>query len=311
MELKQFNHYPVMKNEAVNYLNIAKDGLYCDLTAGGGSHSLEILKRLDKGKLIAVDRDGDAIEHCKEKLKDYKDKLYIIKDNYVNIDNIIRNLGFEKINGALMDLGISTYQIESDRGFSYTKNSILDMRMCREEKLTAAEIVNTYDKNKLKEILYTYGEERYSELIVREIIKKRAEKPFETTLELADTIKYAVRNVKYDGGHPAKRTFQAIRCVVNSELENIEPTIDSVERMLISGGRLVVISFHSGEDKIVKNCLNKYVKNCICPADFPVCVCDKRATSKVITKKPIYPSESEISENPPSSSAKMRVLEKL
>lgn len=309
----QFNHYPVMKNEAIDYLKINPDGIYCDLTLGGASHSLEILKRLDGGKLIAVDRDSDAIEFSRGKLKDYidGDKVYIIKDNYVNIGRIVKDLGFEKINGALIDLGISTHQIEADRGFSYVRDSVLDMRMDKDQKLTAADIVNTFDKNKLKEMLYAYGEERYSELIVREIIKKRAQKPIETTLELADIIKYAVRNVRYDGGHPAKRSFQAIRCAVNSEIENIEPTLDSVEQMLTGGGRLVAISFHSGEDKIVKKCFGKYEKDCVCPPDFPVCACDKRATSKAVTKKPIYPSEKEITENQPSASAKMRVLEKL
>ena len=313
MELIQFNHYPVMLNEAVEYLNINKNGIYCDLTLGGGSHSLEILKRLadGSGKLIAVDRDSDAVRYSEEKLKDYKDKLYIVKDNYVNIGKTVKNLGFEKINGALIDLGVSSYQLEADRGFSYIKDSDLDMRMDREQKLTASVIINTFDKNKLKEILYTYGEERYSELIVREIIKRRTEKPIETTLELADIIKYAVRNIRYDGGHPAKRTFQAVRCAVNEEIGNIEPALDSVEQILESGGRLVAISFHSGEDRTVKKCFAKYEKSCVCPPDFPVCVCEKRATSKIITRKPLTPADWEIKENPRSESAKMRVLEKL
>ena len=312
MEVIQFNHYPVMINESIEYLNIKPDGTYCDLTLGGGSHSLEILKRLNNnGKLIAVDRDIDAINFSKEKLKDYKDKVYFCKDNYVNIKDIVKNLGFEKINGVLIDLGISSYQIEADRGFSYIKDSLLDMRMDRDQKLTAADVVNTFEKNKLTEMLYSYGEERYSELIVREIIKRRNEKFIETTLELANIIKNAVKNVRYDGGHPAKRTFQAIRIFVNQETEDIEPTLDSVEQMLEIGGRLAVISFHSIEDRIVKKCFAKYEKKCVCPPDFPICVCDKKATSKIITKKPVYPSKKETEENSRSESAKLRVLEKI
>jgi len=311
MEMIQFKHYPVMKNEAIEYLNINPDGIYCDLTLGGGSHSEEIAKRLRNGKLISIDKDKDAIDFSTEKLKDYKDKIHIVKDDFVNIKEILRNLKIEKIDGALIDLGISSWQIEADRGFSYIRDSILDMRMDRDQKLNAATVVNTFDKEKLKEILYTYGEERYSELIVREILKRREVKQIETTLELADIIKNAVRNVRYDGGHPAKRTFQAIRVYINREIEIIEPTIDAVESMLNSKGRLAVISFHSGEDRAVKKCFGKYEKNCECPPNFPVCVCNKRATSKIITRKPVYPSKKELEENSRSESAKLRVLEKL
>ena len=311
MEVIQYNHYPVMLKESLEYLAVKPEGLYCDLTLGGGSHSLEIVKRLGGGKLIAVDRDIDAINFSREKLKDYKDKIYFVKDNYVNIKDIVKNLGYEKISGALIDLGISSYQIESDRGFSYVKNSQLDMRMDRGQSLTAADVVNNFDKHKLLDILYSYGQERFSELIVREIIKRRGEKYIGTTLELADIIKNAVKTVRYDGGHPAKRTFQAIRIWVNQEIENIEPTLDSVEEMLESGGNFAVISFHSLEDRIVKKCFGKYGKDCICPPDFPICVCGKRATSKIITKKPVYPSKSETEENPRSESAKLRVLQKL
>lgn len=312
MEVIEFNHYPVMKNESIEYLKIKPDGIYCDLTLGGGSHSLEILKRLgNNGRLIAVDRDIDAINFSREKLKEFKDKIYFVKDNYVNIKDIAKNLGFEKIDGALIDLGISSYQIEADRGFSYVRDSKLDMRMDRDQKLTAADVVNTFDKKKLVEILYSYGEERYSELIVREIIKKRGQKFIETTFELADIIKNSIKNVRYDGGHPAKRSFQAIRIFVNQEIENIEPTLDSVEQMLKNGGRLAVISFHSLEDRIVKKCFINYEKNCVCPPDFPICVCNKKATSKIVTKKPVYPSKKETEENPRSESAKLRVLEKI
>jgi 16S rRNA (cytosine1402-N4)-methyltransferase len=307
----EFRHFPVMLAEAVEYMKVDPGGIYCDLTLGGGSHSEQIAKRLDKGKLISVDRDADALDHSRERLREYRDKIYFVKDNYINIKEIVKNAGFEKINGALIDLGISTYQIEADRGFSYVKDSALDMRMDRDQKLTAADVVNNLDENKLREIFYAYSDEKNSRIIAREIVKKRENKPITTTLELAEIIKYAVRNIRYTGGHPAKRVFQAIRIFVNGEIEAIQPTLDSVEGILESKGRLAVISFHSGEDKIVKRCFAEYEKNCVCPHDFPVCACGKRATSKILTKKPVYPGREEIEKNPPSESAKLRVLEKL
>jgi len=306
-----FNHYPVMLAESIEYLNIDPGGIYCDLTLGGGSHSFEIAGRLSGGKLIAVDRDIEAINFSKEKLKPYRDKIYFVKSNYVYIKEIVKSLGFEKINGAIADLGLSTYQIESDRGFAYSGDSKLDMRMDRDQELTAFEAVNYFDENKLREIFFNYGEERHTKIIVREIIRRREQKPVETTRELSDIIKYAVRNIKYTGGHPAKRIFQAIRIYINNEIENIAPALDCIEEMLESGGRLAVISFHSGEDRIVKKRFASYEKDCICPAGLPVCSCDKRATSKILTKKPVYPSREEIEKNPPSESAKLRVIEKL
>ena len=313
MEKIQFNHYPVLKDEAIEALRIKPDGIYCDLTLGGGSDALEIVKRLDgNGKLIAVDRDTDAINHSKEKLKDYKDKIHFVHDNYVNIANIVKDLGYEKISGALIDLGISTYQIEADRGFSYVKDSQLDMRMDRSQKLTAADVVNYFSKQELTNMLYKYGEEKYTNFIVGAIIKKRGEKFIGTTLELAEIIKNAVKAVNYKGGHPAKRTFQAIRIFVNREIENIEPTLDSVENLLESGGRLAVISFHSIEDRTVKQCFAKYEKSCVCDPRLPVCVCGKKSTAKIITKKPVYPSMKEIEENGSrSENAKLRVMQKL
>ncbi|MCL2773160.1 MAG: 16S rRNA (cytosine(1402)-N(4))-methyltransferase RsmH [Oscillospiraceae bacterium] len=308
-----FNHYPVMKNEAVEYLNINPDGFYVDATLGGGSHSLEIVKKLDKGRLIAIDRDIDAVKHSEEKLKDFieKDKICIVKDNYVNIKDIVKSCGYEKINGVLVDMGLSFYQIEADRGFSYIKDSALDMRMDRDQKLTAFEVVNTFEKDALRDILYNCGEERYTDMIVREILKRRENKKIETTSELADIAKYAVRNVKYDGGHPAKRLFQALRIFINEEIVNIEPTIDAIEQILEKSGRCVCITFHSLEDRAVKKSFAKYEKGCVCPPDFPVCVCGKKPTIKLITRKPLYPSATEIGENPSSASAKMRVMEKL
>ena len=307
----KFSHYPVMKSEIIQALNIDPDQIYCDLTLGGGSHAYEIVRRLNKGFLIAVDADAEAIEYSREKLREYKDKIFFFQSNFADIKNIASNLRVEKIGGAVMDLGVSTHQIETARGFSYIKDSILDMRMNREQKTNAADVVNTMDPDSLKNILYTYGEERYAELIVRAIVKKRQEKPIETTLELVNVILYALRNVRYTGGNPAKRTFQAIRIFVNNEINNIKPTLDSVESMLVSGGRLAVISFHSGEDREVKKAFAEYEKTCVCPPGLPICVCGKKQTSKTLTKKPILPSRDELEINKASASAKLRILMKL
>lgn len=310
----EFNHFPVMKEEAVEYLDVKPDGIYADMTLGGGSHTLAIAEKVEKGRgrIIAVDRDSDAIEYSREKLKEFGDMIIFAKDNYANIEEIARSSGYGKIDGALVDFGISSYQIdEASRGFSYMRDGALDMRMDREQRLCAADIINNYDKEKLRGILYNYGEERYAELIIREIIKRRGIKRIETTLELADIIKYAVRNRRYDGGHPAKRTFQAVRIAVNGEIENIEPAVSSAVKLLNSGGRLVAISFHSIEDRAVKKAFAKFEKGCVCPPDFPVCVCGGKPIVRIITRKPIYPSEKEMAENSRSTSAKMRVLEKL
>ena len=313
MESGQFNHYTVMKDEAVSALNIKQDGIYVDATLGLGGHSFEIARKLgDNGKLIAIDRDAEAIEFAKTRLKDFAKNIVYVKDNYSNITDILNDSGCGKIDGVLIDLGVSSYQIDSPhRGFSYMKNSELDMRMDREQTLTARTVVNEFEKDKLKDILYNYGEERYTELIVREIIKKREEGDIKTTLELVNIIKSAVKNIRYDGGHPAKRTFQAIRIYVNDELGKIEPALDMLVESLNPQGRIVVIAFHSLEDKIVKRCFNRYEKGCECPSVFPVCICGRTPTLKTITKKPVYPSKEEIAENSRSESAKMRVAEKL
>jgi 16S rRNA (cytosine1402-N4)-methyltransferase len=308
----RFNHYPVMKNEAIKYLGVKPDGIYADLTLGGGSHTAEMAKSVETGKIIAVDRDSDAIEYCREKLKDFKDKIIFVKDNYANIKEIAGGLGYNKIDGALMDCGVSSYQIdEASRGFSYMRAGALDMRMDREQEFTAADIINNYEKEKLRDIIYKYGEERYAGLIVREIIKRREVKRIETTLELADIIKYAVRNIKYSGGHPAKRTFQAVRAVLNGEIESIEKAVDSIVGILNPGGRLVAINFHSLEDRAIKKAFARFEKGCVCPADFPVCACSNKPEVKIITRKPVYPGKEELAENARSASAKMRVLEKL
>ena len=307
-----FNHYPVMKNEAIEYLAVKPDGIYADLTLGGGSFTMEIAKIVERGKIIAVDRDSDAIDYCRDKLKDYEDKIIYVKDNYANIKDIAQGLGYDKIDGAVMDCGVSSYQIdESSRGFSYMRDSALDMRMDRGQALTAAYIINNYDREKLREILYKYGEERYAEQIVREIIKRREIKRIESTLELADIIKYAVRNIRYTGGHAAKRSFQAVRIEVNGEINNIGPAVDGAAGLLKPGGRLVAISFHSLEDRAVKQAFAKLEQSCSCPRGLPVCVCNKRREVKLITRKPVYPSAAELAQNSRSASAKMRVLEKI
>jgi 16S rRNA (cytosine1402-N4)-methyltransferase len=307
-----FNHFPVMRNEAVENLRIKADGIYADLTLGGGSHTLEIAKYVETGRIIAVDRDAEAIEYSREKLKCYEGRIIFVQDNYANIKNIINSSGYEKIDGALMDCGVSSYQIdEASRGFSYMRQAALDMRQDRGQELTAADIINNYEREKLRDIIYRYGEERCAELIIREIIKRREIKRIETTLELADIIKYAVRNIRYDGGHPAKRTFQAVRIAVNGEIDNIGPAVDSVVGLLNPGGRFVAVSFHSIEDRAVKQAFVKFEKGCSCPADFPVCVCAGKPEVKIITRKPVYPGKEELAENTRSASAKMRVLEKL
>ena len=312
MKLKEFNHFPVMKNEAVEYLNIKPDGVYADLTLGGGSHTREIAAKIKTGRILAVDRDGDAIEYSREKLKDFEDKIIFVKDNYANIKEAANALGYEKIDGALMDCGVSSYQIdEASRGFSYMRDGALDMRMDREQVLTAADIINNYEAEKLRDILYNYGEERYAGLIIREIIKRRQAKRIDTTAELSDIIKYAVRKIKYDGGHPAKRTFQAVRIAVNEEISGIGAAVESVVKLLNPGGRFAVISFHSVEDRTVKRAFARFEKPCVCPPDFPVCACGGKPEVKIITRKPITPGKDELTENSRSASAKMRVLEKI
>ena len=307
-----FNHYPVMKNEAIKYLGVKPDGIYADLTLGGGSHTMEIAKSVETGKIIAVDRDADAIDYSMEKLKNYQDRIVFVKDNYANIKNIVNSLGYKKIDGALMDCGVSSYQIdEASRGFSYMRDAALDMRQDRSQKLTAADVVNNYGKEELREIIYNYGEERYAELIIRAIMKRREVQRIASTLELAGIIKHAVRGVKYDGGHPAKRTFQAVRIAVNGEIANISPAVGGVVALLKPGGRLAAISFHSVEDREIKRAFVGFEKACVCPAKLPVCACGKKPEVKIITRKPVYPGKEETAANPRSASAKMRVLEKI
>ena len=308
----EMNHLPVLKEESIKYLAVRPGGIYADLTLGGGSHTREMAKYVESGRIIAVDRDLDAIEYCREKLRDIADKIILVHDNYANIRGIAESLGYLKIDGAIMDCGVSSYQLdEASRGFSYMRDAALDMRQDRSQKLTAADVVNNYGKDELREIIYNYGEERYAELIIRAIIKRREAQRIASTLELAGIIKHAVRGVKYDGGHPAKRTFQALRIAVNGEIANISPAVGGVVALLKPGGRLAAISFHSVEDREIKRAFVRFEKACVCPSGFPVCACGKEPEVKIITRKPVYPGREEIAANPRSASAKMRVLEKI
>ena len=308
-----FSHYSVLLNESIDGLNIKPNGIYVDCTLGGGGHSLEILKRLENGRLIAVDQDADAIAASRVRLADYLDKVTFVHDNFSNIGSALDELGIDGIDGAVIDLGVSSYQLDTpERGFSYMHDAPLDMRMNPEGGLTARDVVNTYPEAELKRIIFDYSEERFAGRIAAKICAAREENPIETTFGLVDIIRSAIpAKAREDGPHPAKRTFQAIRIEVNSELSVIAPTLDSLVDALNPGGRLSVITFHSLEDRSVKQSFAGYSKGCTCPPDFPVCVCGHKPKLKIITHKPILPGERELDENPRSRSAKLRIAEKL
>lgn len=307
----EFHHISVLLNECINNLNIRPDGIYVDGTMGGGGHSLEIAKRLTTGRLICIDQDPNAHEAAGKRLAEYKDRITFVRDNFGNIANILDSLGIEKIDGMLLDIGVSSHQLdEAERGFSYQQDAPLDMRMNPDRPFSAYDVVNGYDEDELDRVIFTYGEERWARRIAQFIVKERENKPIETTGELVDIIKKAVpKGARKDGPHPAKRTFQAIRIEVNGELEVLQRAIDDVAARLAVGGRLCIITFHSLEDRIVKEAFRKQENPCICPPQFPVCVCGKKPLGRVITRKPILPSKEELEENPRSRSAKLRVLE--
>lgn len=307
----EFHHISVLLNECINNLNITPDGIYVDGTMGGGGHSLEIAKRLTTGRLICIDQDPNAHEAAGKRLAEYKDRITFVRDNFGNIANILDSLGIEKIDGMLLDIGVSSHQLdEAERGFSYQQDAPLDMRMNPDRPFSAYDVVNGYDEDELDRVIFTYGEERWARRIAQFIVKERENKPIETTGELVDIIKKAVpKGARKDGPHPAKRTFQAIRIEVNGELEVLQRAIDDVAARLAVGGRLCIITFHSLEDRIVKEAFRKQENPCICPPQFPVCVCGKKPLGRVITRKPILPSKEELEENPRSRSAKLRVLE--
>ncbi len=308
-----FHHVPIMLSDCITSLNIKPDGIYVDATMGGAGHSSEIIKALSKGgRLIGFDRDPSAIEASKARLSSYGEQVTYINRNYSEIKNTLSELSIPAIDGALMDLGVSSHQLdEASRGFSYMHDAPLDMRMNPNDALSAFDVVNTYSKEALEQILFDYGEERWAKRIVEFMIDARSKKPIETTFELVDVIKKAVpKDARKDGPHPAKRTFQAIRIEVNNELGLLKDAVSDFIDSLAPGGRLAIITFHSLEDRIVKTAFRDKEKGCTCPPEYPVCVCGIESAGKVITRKPILPTEDEINENPRARSAKLRVFQK-
>ena len=309
----EYTHRSVLLDECIEGLNIRPDGIYLDGTLGRAGHSREIAKRLTTGRLICVDRDDAALEAAQTRLADYMDRVTLVHSNFDKVSDILDDLGLKGIDGMLFDLGVSSPQLDDgSRGFSYMADAPLDMRMDRSEGLTAADVVNGWDQNELRRILLQYGEERYAPLIAAAIVRRRAEKPIETTLELVDVIKSAMPGKALrEKQHPAKRSFQAIRIAVNDELASVERMIRGAVPKLNKGGRLAVITFHSLEDRIVKVGMADFAKGCTCPPDFPVCVCGKTPDIKLVSRKPIIPTDQEVEENPRARSAKLRVAEKL
>lgn len=308
-----FEHKSVLLHETVESLNIRPDGIYVDGTLGGGGHAFEVAGRLGAGgRLLGIDQDAAAIEAAKERLKSYGDRVIVVRSNYEKIKEVLEEQRIEKVDGIYLDLGVSSYQLDTaDRGFSYREDAPLDMRMDQRGKETARDIVNTYEEWELYRVIRNYGEDRFAKNIAKHIVRARQEKPIETTGELIDVIKAAIpAKVRAVGGHPAKRTFQAIRIELNHELEVLEHSIDLMIDLLTPGGRLSIITFHSLEDRIVKNRFRTNEKPCICPPDFPVCVCGRTSKGRVITRKPILPGEKELEENSRAKSAKLRVFEK-
>lgn len=309
-----FEHKSVLLEETIDSLMVKPDGIYVDGTLGGGGHASEVCRRLGEGgRLIGIDQDADAIRAASERLKPYGDHVTVMRSNYVNIAQILSDLGIEKVNGIYLDLGVSSYQLDTaERGFTYRdENAPLDMRMDQRNTKTAADIVNTYTESDLYRIIRDYGEDKFAKNIAKHIVKRREEKPIETAGELTEVIKTAIpMKVRATGGHPAKRTFQAIRIELNQELEVLKNSIDTMIDLLAPGGRLSIITFHSLEDRIVKNRFRTNENPCICPPGFPVCMCGKKSKGKVITRKPILPSEVEMEENPRAKSAKLRVFER-
>ena len=310
----EFKHASVMFEECMEGLGIRPDGIYVDGTLGGGGHSQGICKRLsEQGLLIGIDRDRDALTAAKSRLAEYPCRKIFVQSNYSDIKEILEEHGIDSIDGALLDLGVSSFQLDNpERGFSYMQEAPLDMRMSQDDDFTAYDVVNTYDADELKNIIYKYGEERWAPRIADFVVKARKDKPIETTGELVDIIKAAIpASARRDGPHPAKRTFQAIRIEVNDELGQLERAVDEFCDVLTSGGRLCVITFHSLEDRIVKDIINRRINPCTCPKEFPVCVCGKVGDIRKKSNKPIVPTAAEIERNPRARSAKLRVAEKV
>ena len=308
-----YGHKPVLLDECLEALAIRPDGIYLDGTLGRAGHSLEIVKRLTTGRLIGIDRDETAIAAAQERLADYADRVTLVHSNFDRVGEILDELGIDGADGMLFDLGVSSPQLDdAGRGFSYRHDAPLDMRMDRTAALCAREVVNEWSYEELRRILFAYGEERYAPLIAKHIVQKREEAPIETTLQLAEIIKAAMPpSALREKQHPAKRSFQAIRIAVNGELDALPPMLEAAADKLHTGGRLAVISFHSLEDRVIKQTMQALSTGCTCPPNFPVCVCGKKPKMKLISRKPIVSGEAELAYNPRARSAKLRVAEKL
>ncbi|MGO1041580.1 16S rRNA (cytosine(1402)-N(4))-methyltransferase RsmH [Clostridioides difficile] len=310
----EFHHVSVLLNECIENLKIKPDGVYVDCTMGGAGHSKEIVKKLsDKGLFIGFDQDKNAINTAKERLSEYESRVKFVHSNFENIKEELEKIGVHKIDGVLADLGVSSHQLdEAERGFSYMQDAPLDMRMDVRCEFSAYDVVNTYTEDELTKIIKDYGEDNWAKRIAKFIVEERVNKPIETTGELVDIIKKAIpKKARIDGPHPAKRTFQAIRIEVNNELGVITKMINDASSIMNEGGRICIITFHSLEDRIVKNAFKYLASDCICPQHLPICQCDKESEVKIITRKPILPSNEEIEVNPRSRSAKLRVAEKI
>ena len=309
-----FEHVSVLLNETVDGLKVKPDGVYVDATLGGGGHAYEVCRRLgSKGRFIGIDQDADAIKAAGERLKGFGEKVTIIRSNYRDMKPQLQNIGVDKVDGIVIDLGVSSYQLDTaERGFSYRVDAPLDMRMDQRQKMTARDIVNEYSESELYRVIRDYGEDKFAKNIAKHIVQARKEKPIETTGELNAIIRGAIpMKVQVTGGHPSKRTYQAIRIELNHELDVLRDTLDTMIDLLNDGGRICIITFHSLEDRIVKSNFKKNENPCTCPSNFPVCVCGKKSKGRVVTRKPVLPSEKELEENSRSKSAKLRVFERV
>lgn len=308
----EFKHKSVLLNETIDGLNIKPDGIYVDGTLGGGGHAYEVCRRLgEKGSIVGIDQDAAAIEAASARLKDFGEKITIVRSNYCDMKSKLHELGIDKVDGIVLDLGVSSYQLDTaERGFSYREDAPLDMRMDTRQKMTARDIVNDYTEADLYRVIRDYGEDKFAKNIAKHIVQARAVKPVETTAELSEIIRASIpMKFQKKSGHPAKRTFQAIRIELNRELDVLRDSLDDMIDLLNPGGRLCIITFHSLEDRIVKSAFRKNENPCTCPPDFPVCVCGKKSKGSIITKKPILPSEEELEYNSRSKSAKLRIFE--
>ena len=311
--MKDFEHIPIMLDDVIKGLKIKENGIYVDGTLGGAGHSSEIVKRLSTGKLIGIDQDHDALKKAGEVLSPYKDNVILVHNNYENIDKVLDELDIEKVDGILLDIGVSSYQLdEGSRGFSYHQDAKLDMRMDTTKDFSAWNVVNEYSEKDLEDIIWRYGEDTWAKRIADFIVEERSKKTIDTTLELVEVIKKAIpKKVRMEGGHPARQTFQAIRIEVNRELDVLINSIEKMVGLLNPGGRLAIITFHSLEDRIVKDTYRELFKECICPPELPICTCDKKREVKIITRKPIVADGDELEYNSRARSAKLRIVEKI